>query len=191
MNESQRNEIISRWRAGASIRRIARELGLARNTVGGVLEQVQARRAGTVTGSTAASGPAGSTLRAGQKGPADPLSRPHRRATPGRVAAPGLHRRLHHRPPAARRHATPARARSGRPLRDGTGSPGPDGLRRLRHRLQRRRPAPRPPVQLRPGYSRRQYLRFVEAQDLPTTFREHVRAFEHLGGVAATCLTTT
>ena len=35
------------------------------------------------------------------------------------------------------------------------------------------------------GYSRRQYLRFVEAQDLPTTLREHVRAFEHLGGVAA------
>src|SRR5258706_16427340 len=38
------------------------------------------------------------------------------------------------------------------------------------------------------GYSRRQYLRFVEAQDLATTVREHVRAFAHLGGVAATCL---
>ena len=38
------------------------------------------------------------------------------------------------------------------------------------------------------GYSRRQYLRFVEAQDFATTLREHVRAFEHLGGVAATCL---
>ena len=38
------------------------------------------------------------------------------------------------------------------------------------------------------GYSRRQYLRFVEAQDMATTLREHVRAFEHLGGVAATCL---
>jgi hypothetical protein len=38
------------------------------------------------------------------------------------------------------------------------------------------------------SYSRRQYLRFVEAQDLATTLREHVRAFEHLGGVAATCL---
>src|SRR5262249_8880670 len=38
------------------------------------------------------------------------------------------------------------------------------------------------------GYSRRQYLRFVEAQDFPTTLREHVRAFEHLGGVAAACL---
>lgn len=38
------------------------------------------------------------------------------------------------------------------------------------------------------GYSRRQYLRFVEAQDFATTIREHVRAFEHLGGVAASCL---
>ena len=38
------------------------------------------------------------------------------------------------------------------------------------------------------GYSRRQYLRFVETQDFTTTIQQHVRAFEHLGGVAATCL---
>ena len=38
------------------------------------------------------------------------------------------------------------------------------------------------------GYSRRQYLHFVASQDLETTLREHVRAFEHLGGAAATCL---
>jgi len=38
------------------------------------------------------------------------------------------------------------------------------------------------------GYSRRQYLHFVESQDFATTVREHVHAFEHLGGVAATCL---
>ncbi len=38
------------------------------------------------------------------------------------------------------------------------------------------------------GYSRRQYLRFVESQDMTTTLREHVRAFVHLGGVADTCL---
>jgi len=38
------------------------------------------------------------------------------------------------------------------------------------------------------GYSRRQYLHFVEQQDFETTVREHLRAFEHLGGVAATCL---
>jgi transposase len=38
------------------------------------------------------------------------------------------------------------------------------------------------------GYSRRQYLHFTESQDFETLLREHVRAFEHLGGVAATCL---
>jgi len=38
------------------------------------------------------------------------------------------------------------------------------------------------------GYSRRQYLCFTERQDFETLLREHIRAFEHLGGVAATCL---
>ena len=38
------------------------------------------------------------------------------------------------------------------------------------------------------GYSRRQYLSFVESQDFTTTIQQHVRAFQHLGGVAATCL---
>jgi transposase len=38
------------------------------------------------------------------------------------------------------------------------------------------------------GYSRRAYLRFVQAEDFETTVREHVRAFSHLGGVAACCL---
>ena len=38
------------------------------------------------------------------------------------------------------------------------------------------------------GYSRRQYLHFTERQDFETLLREHVRAFEHLGGAAATCL---
>ena len=38
------------------------------------------------------------------------------------------------------------------------------------------------------GYSRRQYLHFVQSQDFATTVREHIRGFEHLGGVAATCL---
>ena len=38
------------------------------------------------------------------------------------------------------------------------------------------------------GYSRRQYLRWVEAMDLPTTLQEHVRAFHHLGGACRVCL---
>jgi len=38
------------------------------------------------------------------------------------------------------------------------------------------------------GYSRRQYVHFVEHQDFTTTIRQHVSAFTHLGGVAAECL---
>jgi len=38
------------------------------------------------------------------------------------------------------------------------------------------------------AYSRRQYVRFVKTQDFATTIREHVRAFEYFDGLAATCL---
>ena len=38
------------------------------------------------------------------------------------------------------------------------------------------------------GYSRRQYLHFTERQDFEATIRQHIEAFQHLQGVAATCL---
>ncbi|MCA9253485.1 MAG: IS21 family transposase [Phycisphaerales bacterium] len=38
------------------------------------------------------------------------------------------------------------------------------------------------------GYSRRQYICFTESMDFETTIRQHIKAFEHLGGVAAVCL---
>lgn len=38
------------------------------------------------------------------------------------------------------------------------------------------------------GFSRRQYVHFVERQDFTTTIRQHVSAFTHLGGVARDCL---
>ena len=38
------------------------------------------------------------------------------------------------------------------------------------------------------GFSRRQYVYFVERQDFTTTIRQHVQAFTHLKGVAAECL---
>ena len=38
------------------------------------------------------------------------------------------------------------------------------------------------------GYSRRQYLHFDGGQDFATTISQYIRAFEHMGGVAATCL---
>ena len=62
MTELTRNEIVRRWRAGASIRRIARELGLARNTVSRVLRQVEGPAAPVTTARAAAGGPACSIL---------------------------------------------------------------------------------------------------------------------------------
>ncbi len=38
------------------------------------------------------------------------------------------------------------------------------------------------------GFSRRRYHHWVEAQDFPTTVREHIKAFEYFDGLAATCL---
>lgn len=38
------------------------------------------------------------------------------------------------------------------------------------------------------SYSRRTYMRFGDSMDFATTIREHVRAFDYLGGCAATCL---
>ena len=46
MTEPTRNEIANRWSAGSSIRQIARELGLARNTVSRVLARREEKRAG-------------------------------------------------------------------------------------------------------------------------------------------------
>src|ERR1700730_18794387 len=49
MTELQRNTILSRWRQGASLRQIARELHLARRTVRRVVTGVEAQRAGVST----------------------------------------------------------------------------------------------------------------------------------------------
>ena len=38
------------------------------------------------------------------------------------------------------------------------------------------------------GYSRRQYLCFTERQDFDATIGQHIQAFRHLQGLAATCL---
>lgn len=38
------------------------------------------------------------------------------------------------------------------------------------------------------GYSRKQYLCFTERQDFDTTIQQHGKGFDHLEGVAATCL---
>jgi IS30 family transposase len=64
MNEHTRQEIVRRWHAGASIRQMARELGLSRNTVSRALAGVQAQRDGAATPAARrpAGGPRSTTL---------------------------------------------------------------------------------------------------------------------------------
>ena len=189
MTEQKRNEIVSRFRAGASIRRIARDLELARNTVSGVLAQVQAQWAGTDAAMP-------SRRRSRQLDPYEPVLQELLGRYPD-LTAMRLLDELRQRGFSGGYTAVRQRLRELRPktapapvIRFETG-PGlqaqmdyavydidftSEGRRRIylfSYIL---------------GYSRRQYLRFVETQDFATTVREHVRAFAHLGGVAATCL---
>ena len=187
MNEATRNEIIRRWRAAASIRQIARDLNLARNTVSRVLATVTAQRDGT----TAAAPRRPSLLDAHEDTIRELLSRyPDLTAT-------RLLEELRQRGFTGGYTIVRQRLRELRPRR--TPVPvlrfetAPGAQAQMDYAVYdldfssdgRRRVALFSYVL---GYSRRQYLRFVEAQDFTTTLREHVRAFEHLGGVAATCL---
>jgi transposase len=187
MTEQKRNEIVSRWRAGGSIRQIARELGLARNTVSRALTQIGAQRAGKAPTSL---------RRPSQLDPYEPVILELLGRYPD-LTGVRLFEELRQRGfsgsyTTVRQRLRELRPRSG-PQPVVRFETGPGVQAQMDYAVYdldftgegRRR------VNLFSyilGYSRRQYLRFVEAQDLVTTLREHVRAFEHLGGVAATCL---
>jgi transposase len=187
MTELTRHEIIRRFLAGSSIRQIARELQPARNTVNRARAHREARRAGT--GSPARRRPS-------RLDPYEPVIQDRLGRYPDLTAVrlleelrqrgftggyTGVRQRLNAlrpRPtpvPVVRFETAPAfQAQMDYAVYDLDFTS--EGRRRVcsfGYIL---------------GYSRRQYLRFVAPQDLITTLREHVRAFEHLGGVAATCL---
>lgn len=192
MDQAVRNLIVERRQAGASLRGIARELGIARQSVQQVLARVQAQRTGQVKVSN--------------------LPQPPQRR-PSLVDAyePVLRELLARYPDmTARRLFEELRGRGFR---------GQYTIVRERVGLLRPRPVKRAVVRFETvpgaqaqmdygvydldfsgegrrrvylfnyllGYSRRAYLRFVDAQDFTTTIREHVRAFTYLHGVAATC----
>ncbi len=193
MNESQRNEIIRLHHGGAAQRRIAKVLGVSRKGVARVIEEH------------------GEAREKGAKSPDFPRAKARRESKLDRFEEmmndllaryPGL--------TAVRLHEE-LQAKGF----DGQYSIVRDRLREIRPRplcepVQRFETAPgvQAQVDYSPyeidfvregrrrvhafsyvlGYSRRQYLSFVESEDFTTTIREHVRAFEHLGGLAATCL---
>jgi len=188
MTEPKRNEIVSRWRAGSSIRKIAREMGLARNTVSNVLAQIESQRTGHE----------GSPIR---KRPSrlDPFL-PVIQELLGRypdLTAVRLLEELRERGftggySVVRQRLGALRPRSA-PLPVVRFETAPGAQAQMDYAVYdldftsegRRRVSLFSYIL---GYSRRQYLRFVETQDMTTTLREHLRAFEHLGGVAALCL---
>ncbi len=191
MNEALRHEIVQRHQAGASMRAIARELGIARRSVARVLAQVQTQRTT----------------------PAVALPKPCRRRGSILDEFEPLLKELLARYP----NLTVERALQELQTR---GFGGHYTIVRQRLQVLRPRPAPTPVPRFETGpgaqaqmdygvydldftregrrrvylfsyllsYSRRQYLRFIEAMDLATTLREHVHAFGHLGGAVRVCL---
>jgi transposase len=187
MNEATRNEIIRRWRAAAPIRRIARDLNLARNTVSRVLAEVTAQRDGA---------PATAARRPSLLDPFDAdiqelLSR-YPDLTVTRLLEELRRRGFTGGYTIVRQRLAQLRPREARlPVIRFETAPGLQAqmdyaVYDIDFTAEGRRRVSLFSYVL--GYSRRQYLRFVESQDFTTTLREHVRAFEYLGGVAATCL---
>jgi transposase len=188
MNEVMRHEIVQRRQAGASLRAIARELGISRGAVARALARVQAQRDGRAAPSP---GPRPSILDPFEPALKELLARyPNltveralqelrgRGFTGGYTVVRQRVRRLRPRPapaPVPRFETEP-----GQQAQMDFGVYDIDFTREGRRRVYL--------FSYLLGYSRRQYLRWVESMDLLTTLREHVRAFHHLGGAARVCL---
>lgn len=181
MTEQKRNEIVSRWRAGASMRQIARELGLARNTVSRVLVGIDAQRAGKASTSL---------RRPSRLDPYEPvileLLGRYPDLTGVRLLEELRQQGFLGSYSTVRQRLRELRPRSGpQPVIRFETGPGVQAqmdyaVYDLDFTCEGRRRVNLFSYIL--GYSRRQYLRFVEAQDLMTTLREHVRAFARPGG---------
>ena len=189
MNEEIRHEIVRRRQGGASIRRIASDLNVARDTVQSVIRRWEAGRAGQGSSAPATRRPSlvdpfhDTIKQLLERYPEITIQRVlEELRLKGFAGGRSIVRErvLELRPRPTREPVVRFETSPGQQAQmdystydiDFTG----EGRRRV-HLFS-----------YVLGYSRRQYLRFVEAQDLPTTLREHIRAFEHLGGVARTCL---
>ena len=190
MTEELRHEIVQRRQSGMSMRAIAEELGISRGAVARALARVQAQREGR-TPSRQTAHHAGSIV-----DPFEPILKEllakypnltveralqelQARGFPGKYTvvrnASRLLRPQPRRTPVPRFETGP-----GEQAQMDYGVYDIDFEREGRRRVYL--------FSYVLGYSRRQYLRFVESMDLPTTLREHVHAFHHLGGVARVCL---
>jgi transposase len=192
-DENLDHEIVQRFHAGQSQRGIAADLGVGRSRIRRVLAQHQQTRDGSL--------------------PANDLPRPRCKRKSQLDDYRGAMRELLARYP----HITGVRMHEELRARgfEGSYSLVRDGLREIRPQptrplVERFETAPGRQAQMDYAqydldltyegrrrvylfsyvlaWSRRQYLCFTENQNFATTVQHHVRAFEYLGGVAATCL---
>ncbi len=191
MNDELRGEVIRRWHGKQSMRGIARDLGIARSTVAKVIAEHQQRRATGTTGLPSPRQRRGSLVDSYDDKLREFLARyPDMTAvrlfeeicrlgyTGGYTVLRQRVKQLRtqcRRPPVERFETGP-----------GVQAQMDWAVYTIDFTQEGRRKVNLFSYVL--GYSRRQYLHFTPSQDLETTIREHVRAFEHLGGVAATCL---
>ena len=192
MNDALIHEIVVRFRGGASMRRIAQSLHISRRTVKRVLDQIdQVRSADSTAGPSRPRSRRGSQLDAHQGAITDLLAR-----YPD-ITTQRIHEELRRLGYQGSYSLLCQRVRELRPrpvvspVRRFETAPGEQAQMDystydVDFTTEGRRRVYAFSYVL--GYSRRQYLHFVESQDFATTIRQHIRAFEHLGGVAATCL---
>ncbi len=151
MTEQQRNDDSEPLACGASQRQIARDLGCRATRCDGSWPTSTAQRAGV----DAARQPRGPGCWTPTTTVLQELLARYPDLTGVRLfeelRAAWLYRQLHHRRLAPAGTAAPDHAPAGGPLRDRPRPAGADGLRDLRPRLHRGRPAPRPRFQLRAG----------------------------------------
>jgi transposase len=189
MNEALRHEIVQRRQAGLSQRAIAEALGISRKAVRNVLDRWQAQRDGQAA--TSPRPRRGSIIDEYEPILKELLGR-YPNLTVERALQELQVRGFRGRYTTVRQRVRRLRPRPApAPVRRFETEPGLqaqmdhgvydiDFVREGRRRVYL--------FSYLLGYSRRQYLRFVESMDLPTTLREHVQAFHHLGGVARVCL---
>lgn len=193
MTEEMRNEIVRRRQEGVSLRQIAREVGMSRRTVARVLARVEAGRSGQVPVSRLPKPPA---RRARQLDEHEVFVQQLLQRYPSMTAV-RVYQELRDRGFEGSYSTVRQRLRELRP------QPTKEPVVRFETPMAfqaqmdfstydidfseegRRR------VYLFSyllSYSRRAYMRFVEATDFTATIREHVRAFNYMGGVVTQVL---
>lgn len=191
MNQQQRSEVLRRWYGGQSGRQIAHDLHMSRKTVAKVIAEHQQQR---VTGTTGL--PAPRETRGSLVDPYEETLRDYLARYPD-ISVVRLLEELRRQGYAGgytvlRERVQQLRKRCHRaPVERFETGPGAQAqmdwaVYTLDFTQEGRRKVNLFSYVL--GYSRRQYIHFTPSQDMETTLREHVRAFEHLKGVAATCL---